>query len=165
MFICHLHKLWNTRTQKCHFLAWTTLRSIKWCDYVSLPWSPITNSFLQDSLKVDNTQVERLGSDLQVQVKNLVVALREITKRERQQITERVREDCLKVKEDLSQTLGIQHYLASLLAETDPFLLVWVRLYLTENLLNITSVRFVEREVTWMYTMNVVKCHHQVRII
>lgn len=92
--------------------------------------------------------MERLGSDLQVQVKNLVVALREITKRERQQITERVREDCLKVKEDLSQTLGIQHYLASLLAETDPFLLVWVRLYLTENLLNITSVRFVEREVT-----------------
>ena len=72
--------------------------------------------------------MERLGSDLQVQVKNLVVALREITKRERQQVTERVHEDCLKVREDLSQTLSIQHYLASLLAETDPFLLIWVRL-------------------------------------
>ncbi|XP_076600269.1 cerebellin 12 isoform X1 [Chaetodon auriga] len=80
---------------------------------------------MADSLKQDDTQVERLGSDLQVQVKNLVVALREITKRERQQIIERVHEDCSKVREDMSQTLSIQHYLAALLAETDPFLLIW----------------------------------------
>lgn len=72
--------------------------------------------------------MERLGSDLQVQVKSLVGALREITKRERQQVIERVHEDCSKVREDMSQMLSIQHYLASLLAETDPFLLIWVRL-------------------------------------
>lgn len=93
-------------------------------------WSGTNHHFhdrLQDSLKQDDTQVERLGSDLQVQVKNLVVALREITKRERQQVIERVHEDCSKVREDMSQTLSIQHYLASLLAETDPFLLIWVR--------------------------------------
>lgn len=72
--------------------------------------------------------MERLGSDLQVQVRNLVVALREITKRERQEIIKRVHEDCSKVREDMSQTLSIQHYLASLLVETDPFLLIWVRL-------------------------------------
>ncbi|XP_042285802.1 E3 ubiquitin-protein ligase TRIM7 [Thunnus maccoyii] len=83
------------------------------------------DSTMADSLREDNTQVERLGSDLQVQVKNLVVALREITKKERQQVTERVYEDYLKVREDLSETLSIQHYLASLLAETDPFLLIW----------------------------------------
>lgn len=73
--------------------------------------------------------MERLGSDLQVQVRNLVVSLREITKRERQEIIKRVHEDCSKVREDMSQTLSIQHYLASLLAETDPFLLIWVRLW------------------------------------
>lgn len=72
--------------------------------------------------------MERLGSDLQVQVRNLVAALREITKRERQEIIKRVHEDCSKVREDMSQTLSIQHYLASLLAEMDPFLLIWVRL-------------------------------------
>lgn len=71
--------------------------------------------------------MERLGSDLEVQVKKLVVALREITKRERQQVLERMHEDCSKVREDMSQTLSVQHYLASLLAETDPFLLIWVR--------------------------------------
>lgn len=70
----------------------------------------------------------RLGSDLQVQVKKLVAALREITTRERQQVIERVHEDCSKVREEMSQMLSIQHYLASLLAETDPFLLIWVRL-------------------------------------
>ncbi|KAM7378852.1 hypothetical protein PAMP_004447 [Pampus punctatissimus] len=83
------------------------------------------DSTMADCLKEDNSQVERLGLDLQVQVKKLVVALREITKRERQQVTDRVHEDCSKVREDLSQTLSIQHYLASLLAETDPFLLIW----------------------------------------
>lgn len=78
-------------------------------------------------MKQDETQVERLGSDLQVQVRRLVVDLRDITRREREQVTERVHEDCSKVREDMSQTLSIQHYLASLLAETDPFLLIWVR--------------------------------------
>lgn len=71
--------------------------------------------------------MERLGSDLQVQVRHLVVALKEITKRARQQVFERVHKDSSKVREDMSQTLSIQHYLASLLAETDPFLLIWVR--------------------------------------
>lgn len=70
--------------------------------------------------------MERLGTDLQVQVKKLVVALREITKRERQQIIDRVHEDCSRVRDDMSQTLNIQQYLASLLAQTDPFLLIWV---------------------------------------
>ncbi|KAK2821964.1 hypothetical protein Q5P01_022029 [Channa striata] len=83
------------------------------------------DSTMADSLKQDEAQVERLGSELQVQVMKLVVALREITKRERQQVTDRVHEDCSKVKDDLSQTLSIQQYLASLLAETDPFLLIW----------------------------------------
>lgn len=69
-----------------------------------------------------------MGSDLQVHVKKLVLALREITKKEREQVIERVHEDCSKVREDMSQTLSIQNYLASLLAETDPFLLIWVRL-------------------------------------
>lgn len=69
----------------------------------------------------------RLGSGLQLQVQNLVLALRDITKKEREQLLERVHEDCSRVREDMSQTLSIQHYLASLLAETDPFLLIWVR--------------------------------------
>lgn len=82
---------------------------------------------MQDSLKQDDAQVDRLGSDLQLQVQNLVLALRGVTKKEREQLLERVHEDCSRVREDMSQTLGIHHYLASLLAETDPFLLVWVR--------------------------------------
>lgn len=72
--------------------------------------------------------MERLHSDLQVQVEELVLALRDITKRERQQVMERVHQGCSRVKEDMSQTLSIQHYLSSLLAESDPFLLIWVRL-------------------------------------
>ncbi|XP_054870377.1 E3 ubiquitin/ISG15 ligase TRIM25 isoform X2 [Amphiprion ocellaris] len=83
------------------------------------------DSTMADSLKQDDAQVERLGSDLQVHVKRLVTALREVTKKERQQVIERVHEDCCKVKDDMSQTLSIQHYLSSLLAETDPFLLIW----------------------------------------
>ncbi|XP_071348408.1 E3 ubiquitin/ISG15 ligase TRIM25 [Trachinotus anak] len=83
------------------------------------------DSTMADSLNKDDTQVERLGSNLQVQVKKLVVALREITKRERQQVIERIQEDCSKVRDDMSQTLSIRQYLASLLAETDPFLLIW----------------------------------------
>lgn len=82
----------------------------------------------QDSLKQDDGLVERLDSDLQVQVKKLVLALKEITKRERQQILERMQQDCAKVRVDMSQTVNIQHYLTLLLAETDPFLLIWVRL-------------------------------------
>lgn len=83
--------------------------------------------------------MERLGSDLQVQVKKLVAALREITKRERQQVIDRVHEDCSKVRDELNQTLSIQQYLASLLAETDPFLLIWVRLSAQFNRFNSTS--------------------------
>lgn len=84
--------------------------------------------WFQDSLKQDDTQVERLGSDLQLQVSDLVGALRDITKKERLEVIRRVHDDCTKVREDMSQTLSIQHYLASLLAETDPFLLIWVSL-------------------------------------
>ncbi|XP_029308537.1 E3 ubiquitin-protein ligase TRIM11 [Cottoperca gobio] len=83
------------------------------------------DSTMADSLMEDIFQVERLGSDLQVQVMKLVGALREITKRERQQVIERVHEDCSKVRGDMSQALSIQYYLASLMAETDPFLLIW----------------------------------------
>uniref|UniRef100_A0A7N8YJE0 Tripartite motif containing 110 n=1 Tax=Mastacembelus armatus TaxID=205130 RepID=A0A7N8YJE0_9TELE len=86
------------------------------------------DSTMADSLEKDDTQVERLGSDLELQVKKLVVALREITIRERQQAIDRVHKDCSKVRDEISQTLCIQQYLASLLAETDPFLLIWVRL-------------------------------------
>lgn len=69
-----------------------------------------------------------MGSDLQDHVRKLVVALREITKRERQQVIERVQENCFRVREDMSQTQSVQRHLASLIAETDPFLLIWVRL-------------------------------------
>ncbi|KAK9539370.1 hypothetical protein VZT92_004480 [Zoarces viviparus] len=83
------------------------------------------DSTMADSVKQENTQVERLGLDLQVQVMRLVVALREITRRERQQVIERMHEDCSKVRGEMSQAQSIQRYLASLLAETDPFLLIW----------------------------------------
>lgn len=69
-----------------------------------------------------------LGSELQLQVQKLVLALGDITRKERQQLLERVEQDCCRVSEDMGQTLSIQHYLASLLAESDPFLLVWVRI-------------------------------------
>lgn len=77
--------------------------------------------------------MERLNSDLQVQVENLVFALRDITKRERQQVIEQVHQGCTRVKEDMSQTLSIQHYLSSLLAESDPFLLIWVRINISSK--------------------------------
>ncbi|XP_043989253.1 E3 ubiquitin-protein ligase TRIM11 isoform X2 [Gambusia affinis] len=83
------------------------------------------DSAMADSLKRDDGQVERLDTDLQAQVKKLVVALKEITRRERQQIVERVHQDCAKVRDDMSQTAHIQRYLNLLLAETDPFLLIW----------------------------------------
>lgn len=81
----------------------------------------------QDCLMEENTQVERLGSELQVQVEKLVAGLVELTKKDRQHLIERAHDDCSKVREDVSQTMSIRHYLTSLLAETDPFLLIWVR--------------------------------------
>ncbi|XP_028328580.1 E3 ubiquitin/ISG15 ligase TRIM25 [Gouania willdenowi] len=83
------------------------------------------DSFMADTVKQDETQVEQLSSGLQVQVRKLVGALREITKKEREQVMERVQQDYCKVRADMSETQRIQHYLASLLAETDPFLLIW----------------------------------------
>ncbi|XP_076018467.1 E3 ubiquitin/ISG15 ligase TRIM25 [Genypterus blacodes] len=82
-------------------------------------------TILEDTMEDGDNQVERMGSDLQDHVRKLVVALREITKRERQQVIERMQEDCSRVREDMSQTQSIKHYLASLMAETDPFLLIW----------------------------------------
>lgn len=93
----------------------------------------------QDSLRQDDGLVERLDSDLQVQVKKLVLALKGITKRERQQVLERLHQDCAKVRVDMNQTVNIQHYLTLLLAETDPFLLIWVRLLLNESRLHLKS--------------------------
>lgn len=75
--------------------------------------------------------MEQLGSDLQVQVNKLVVALRDITKKERQQVMDRVHEDCSKVRDHMHHTLRIQYYLALLLSETDPFLLIWVSVALS----------------------------------
>ncbi|KAM8839094.1 E3 ubiquitin/ISG15 ligase TRIM25 [Synchiropus picturatus] len=83
------------------------------------------DSTMAECLKEESTQVQRLGSDLQLQVKKLMEVLMEITKRERQQVIDRVHEDCSKVKDDMSQTMRIQKYLASLMRETDPFLLIW----------------------------------------
>lgn len=105
-----------------------------------MPYCP---DWFQDSLKQDDSQVDQLGSDLQLQVQNLVLALRDITKKEREQLLDRVHEDCCRVREDMSQMLSIQHYLASLLAETDPFLLIWVRtstLVMTTD--NVAAVRY-----------------------
>lgn len=78
-----------------------------------------------ESLKDDDAQVERMGADLEAQVKALVLSLRELTERQRLQISERVQEDCTKVRHDVSQAQSIQHYLSALLAETDPYLLIW----------------------------------------
>lgn len=80
---------------------------------------------LFESLKEDDAQVERMGADLEAQVKALVLSLKELTERQRMQITERVQKDCTKVKHDVSQAQSIQHYLSALLAETDPYLLIW----------------------------------------
>ncbi|KAM9790546.1 E3 ubiquitin-protein ligase TRIM11 [Syngnathus typhle] len=83
------------------------------------------DSTVADCLMEENTQVEHLGSELQVQVEKLVAGLKELTEKDRRRIVERVHEDRTKVKEDVSQTMSIQHYLTSLLAESDPFLLIW----------------------------------------
>ncbi|XP_068605160.1 E3 ubiquitin-protein ligase TRIM7 [Brachionichthys hirsutus] len=83
------------------------------------------DSLMADSLMQDDAQVGRLGSDLQVQVNQLEVALRGITQRERRRVVERLHEDCSRVRADMTQTRSIQNYLASLLAGADPFLLVW----------------------------------------
>ncbi|KAM4604668.1 E3 ubiquitin-protein ligase TRIM11 [Polymixia lowei] len=84
-----------------------------------------TDRAIADSSEEDEAQVNRLGSALKVQVERLVAALRDITKKERQQAMQRLQEDCSRVRQDLSHTQSIHHYLASLLGETDPFLLIW----------------------------------------
>ncbi|XP_072297115.1 E3 ubiquitin/ISG15 ligase TRIM25 [Eucyclogobius newberryi] len=78
-----------------------------------------------ESLREDDAQVERMGSDLEAQVKALVLSLRDLTERQKQQIIERVHKDCTKVRQDVSQTQSIQEYLSVLQAETDPYLLIW----------------------------------------
>lgn len=78
-----------------------------------------------ESLNEDDAQVERMGADLEARVKALVLALRELTEKQRVRITERVQEDCTKVRHDVSQAQSVQHYLSALLAETDPYLLIW----------------------------------------
>ncbi|XP_068196669.1 E3 ubiquitin/ISG15 ligase TRIM25 [Antennarius striatus] len=83
------------------------------------------DSIMADSLKQDDAQVRRLGVDLQVQVTRLEAALRDITQTERQQVVGRVHQDCSRVRADMTQTLSIQRYLASLLGEAGPFLLIW----------------------------------------
>ncbi|XP_056149851.1 E3 ubiquitin/ISG15 ligase TRIM25 [Lampris incognitus] len=83
------------------------------------------NRMMNDLSEADDTQVQRLGSALQVQVERLMVALRDITKKERQEAIGHVQEDCSRVKEDLLKTQSIERYLSSLLGETDPFLLIW----------------------------------------
>ncbi|KAK7945126.1 hypothetical protein WMY93_000854 [Mugilogobius chulae] len=56
-----------------------------------------------ESLKEDDAQVERKGADLEAQVKALVLSLRELINRQRQQIIDRIHEDCTKVRQDVSQ--------------------------------------------------------------
>lgn len=74
----------------------------------------------------DVSQVLQMGSALQTVVGRLVSAVINITEQERQQATERVQEDCSRVREDLNQTESIHRFLGSLLDERDPFLLIWV---------------------------------------
>lgn len=83
----------------------------------------------------DDAQVEHMGSDLEAQVKKLVMSLRELTTKQRQRIIEQIHKDCTKVRQDISDTLSIQQYLASLLAETDPYLLIWVGLCADQTVL------------------------------
>ncbi|XP_030628959.1 E3 ubiquitin/ISG15 ligase TRIM25-like [Chanos chanos] len=80
---------------------------------------------IEDSSTADEYQVERLGVALQAQVEELVVALREVTKHEREQAIERLKEESGRVRGDLKLTESIQRYLGSLLEERDPFLLIW----------------------------------------
>ncbi|KAM9428036.1 tripartite motif-containing protein 16-like [Salvelinus alpinus] len=84
-----------------------------------------TDLTITDMSVANDSQVERMGVDLQLQVERLVLALRESTLRERQKVMERLQNDCSRVRVDLSKTQDIHHYLASLLEETDPFLLIW----------------------------------------
>ena len=71
--------------------------------------------------------MERLGAALRVEVEILVAALRTATRRERQRAEGHVAEESSRVKSGLEQTRSIRHYLAALLGEEDPFLLIWVR--------------------------------------
>lgn len=68
----------------------------------------------------DVSQVLQMGSALQTVVGRLVSAVINITEQERQQATERVQEDCGRVREDLNQTESIHRFLGSLLDERDP---------------------------------------------
>ena len=71
--------------------------------------------------------MERLGAALRAEVEALQGALRTATRRERQRAEGRAAEEGSRVKSGLEQTRSIRHYLAALLAEEDPFLLIWVR--------------------------------------
>ncbi|XP_035655411.1 E3 ubiquitin/ISG15 ligase TRIM25-like isoform X1 [Oncorhynchus keta] len=84
-----------------------------------------TDRTITDLSVADDSQVERMGIALQLQVERLVLALRESTRKERQHAVDRLQNNCSRVREDLSQTRDIHHYLGSLLEETDPFLLIW----------------------------------------
>lgn len=82
-----------------------------------------------------------MGVHLQLQVERLVLALRESTLRERQKVMEHLQNDCSRVRVDLSKTQDIHHYLASLLEETDPFLLIWVKCLLITLLPGTSMIR------------------------
>ncbi|XP_012995462.1 E3 ubiquitin/ISG15 ligase TRIM25 isoform X1 [Esox lucius] len=84
-----------------------------------------TDHTVTDLSLADDSQVERMGVALQGQVESLVQALKESTRKERQRVMERLQNDSIRVREDLGQTQDIHHFLASLLEETDPFLLIW----------------------------------------
>nr|XP_021326940.1 E3 ubiquitin/ISG15 ligase TRIM25 isoform X3 [Danio rerio] len=86
-----------------------------------------SRTIIEDSSVSDVSQVLQMGSALQAQVGRLVSAVIKITEQERQKAMERVQEDCSRVKGDLNQTESIHHFLGSLLEESDPFLLIWVR--------------------------------------
>ncbi|KAL0966324.1 hypothetical protein UPYG_G00293900 [Umbra pygmaea] len=85
----------------------------------------ITDRTMTDLSLADDIQVERMGAVLQHQVESLVKDLRESARRERQKAIEHLQNNCSRLREDLSQTQDIHYYLASLLEETDPFLLIW----------------------------------------
>ncbi|XP_036374810.1 E3 ubiquitin-protein ligase TRIM11-like [Megalops cyprinoides] len=80
---------------------------------------------LADASSADELQVERLGVSLQAQVERLVGALRESAQRESRLAQVRLQQDQGQVERDLSHTKDLHDHLRSLLAESDPFLLIW----------------------------------------
>ncbi|XP_030218728.1 E3 ubiquitin/ISG15 ligase TRIM25 [Gadus morhua] len=80
---------------------------------------------IAESWQENEEQVERLGVALRAEVEALQGALRTATRRERQRAEGRAAEEGSRVKSGLEQTRSIRHYLAALLAEEDPFLLIW----------------------------------------